>query len=388
VADFWSARPCGLNPSPRRGDARATCSRRSKKEASILIADEADGHRSRRRSTGPRFRRLCDPTRRAAGRITRRFWRAARSMSRRIRGPASRPARSCKPGQMVIIDRRRQTNWSSIRGEEQLAKVEQMSEGPPDMLMRPSEAEPRRPARNRRRFVLMPARRPTSNSRTIWPNGPPTPGPKGSGCIDPNFCSPAGRGSPERGAPVSTKSIAGRCSRGWPPSVGHGSEHFDVDEDPARDALRGSGARRQAGSADEERRSRQGLRGLRLSLTRPEALSSPAARVASRLPARIAAASCFRSCPEWSSCGKARRMVTGGRRRDLTAGGHHIGSGADRRDGSEIPAAAYTGRTCWPREVDFLHDRDQRSHSGTAWPSIVAPMNGSPDCTNRCIRRS
>ena len=80
---------------------------------------------------------------------------------------------------------------------------------------------------------------------------------------------------------------------------------FDVDEDQlasrlTRPPLGGGWA------ADEERASRQGLRGLRLSLTRPELFQVQLRALlrAARHARRASCGSCFRSCRASSSCAR------------------------------------------------------------------------------------
>jgi phosphotransferase system enzyme I (PtsI) len=124
---------------------------------------------------------------------------------------------------------------------------------------------------------------------------------------------------------------------------------FDVDQDQlaarlARPPLAGGWA------PEEERGSRQGLRGLRLSLTRPE-LFQVQLRALLRAARHGALRVMFPFVSSVEQLREARRLVTEARaelaRRDETAGPLPIGVMI------EIPAAAYTADLL-AREVDFF----------------------------------
>ena len=126
---------------------------------------------------------------------------------------------------------------------------------------------------------------------------------------------------------------------------------FDVDEDQLTSRL--SEQRRAAGwEPDDSRASRQGLRGLRLSLTRPDLFQRAAARAAARRARTASCASCFRSSRASSRCARRARMVAEATRGSRARGGARVPQ-VPVGVMIEIPAAAYTADLL-AREVDFF----------------------------------
>ena len=128
----------------------------------------------------------------------------------------------------------------------------------------------------------------------------------------------------DRAVPRSTAA----CSKAWRPAPVT-VRTFDVDEDQLALAIGRRTARRRLGSPDEERGSRQGLRGLRLSLTRPELFQvqlRALLRAARHGPLRIM----FPFVSSVEQVREARRMVAEAAA-DLARRGEHVPRGADRR---------------------------------------------------------
>ena len=222
------------------------------------------------------------------------------------------------------------------------------------------------------------ASKPTSSSRTIS-RPPATPGRRASGSIDRNSCSPAARAicGDEDG---STRSTAA-CSKAWRPDPVT-VRTFDVDEDQLASRLT---RRPLAGGwePESERGSRQGLRGLRLSLTRPELFQvqlrallraarhgSPADHVPVRLERRAGPRGAGDDC--------AGVGGSGGARHDGAAG---AGRGDDRDSGGRLH-----GRPPGARGR-LLHHRHQRSDSVLSGGRSRGRARVA-NSTSRCIRRS
>ena len=133
---------------------------------------------------------------------------------------------------------------------------------------------------------------------------------------------------------------------------------FDVDEDqlasrPPRRPLAAAGTA-------EERGSRQGLRGLRLSLTRPELFRVAAARAAAGGARTARCASCFRSCRASSSCARRGAMVDEAAA-DLARRGEPVPR-VPIGVMIEIPGGGLHRRSAGARSR-LLHHRHQRSDS-------------------------
>jgi phosphotransferase system enzyme I (PtsI) len=245
-----------------------------------------------------------------------------------------------QPGQMVVLDG--SANELIIDpGEELLAQVEHAAEAR-RVARAPGDGEVRRPAQTADGQAIR------LDANIEFPDDLAMAryvGAEGIGLYRSEFLLTSGRGAPSEDQQY-------EIYRGMLEGMAPGPvtiRTFDVDEDQlamrsADPALGGSWI------AEEERRSRQGLRGLRLSLTRPE-LFRPQLRALLRASRHGSLRIMFPFVSGVEQLREARRLVSAATA-DLVARGHVVGP-VPIGVMIEIPAAAYTADLL-AREVDFF----------------------------------
>ena len=162
---------------------------------------------------------------------------------------------------------------------------------------------------------------------------------------------------------------------------------FDVDEEQllrnAVNSITGTEAGWIAPDDYAARAGRQGLRGLRLGLARPEFFRTQL-RALLRASRHGSLRILFPFVSGLDELRAARRLVDDVVE-ELSIGGDRGAARACRRDDRSAGGRLHGGS---PRPGSGLsHDRHQRSHSGTVWRSIVR-MNACHASTSRCTRPS
>ena len=262
-------------PAAGRGDAARPAARARRGVGADRRRADAVARRAGRLDEGARLR----DRRRQPHRTTPRSWRV-RSRCRRS-SACTTPARVVQAGQLVVIDGTR-NEVIVDPDDETLARVARQR-GRPSAAARAST--PNAGGRRRPPTASASGSTRTSSSPTISRRRA-MPAPKASACTDRSSCCTGDAAA----SPTRTRSteIYRGMLEGMAPGTGDGA-HVRRRRGSAGAAGRAIRSVGGGWSAEEERGSRQGLRGLRLSLTRPGAVPRPAARAAARGAARIAA---------------------------------------------------------------------------------------------------